>query len=276
MRDPFLLDGPAVIAFSGGRTSGLMLHNIIRAHGGSLPDDVAVVFCNTGKEHNATLDFVEECSQRWSVPIHWVEWREAEEPRDRWRVVTHATASRNGEPFAAVIRRKSYLPNPVERFCTAEMKIQVTHRYILRGLGWDAEYTKAVGLRADESGRVARGRGRAQASKDPWLTSYPLFHAGITVRDVVAFWRSQPFDLRLPLAPDGTTPQGNCDLCFLKGAGKLSSIIAAEPQRAQWWADQEAAIGATFRNDRPSYAAMMQQMQLLPPDDDTPDCNCTY
>lgn len=276
MRDPFLLDGPATIAFSGGRTSGVMLHNIIRAHGGSLPDDVVPVFCNTGKEHNATLDFVQECAERWGVLIRWIEWRDADEPRDRWREVTHATASRDGEPFAAVIRRKSYLPNPVKRFCTVEMKIHATHKYLQHGLGWDDGYNKAIGLRYDEPHRVARARGRAAAGGDPWSLSFPLYNARLTVRDVVGFWRGQPFDLGLPLAPNGTTPTGNCDLCFLKGAGKLSSIIAAEPHRAQWWADQEAAIGATFRKDRPSYAAMMQQMQLLPPDDDTPDCNCTY
>ena len=56
----FLIEGPAVIAFSGGRTSGLMLYRILEAHGGALPDDVVPVFCNTGKEHHATLDFVRD------------------------------------------------------------------------------------------------------------------------------------------------------------------------------------------------------------------------
>lgn len=269
------LPTPLVIAFSGGRTSGLMLWMLLDHFGGTLPDDVAVVFCNTGKEHDATLDFVEDCSKQWAVPIHWVEWQPAKEPRNRWRRVDHATASRNGEPFAGVIRSRSYLPNPVSRFCTQEMKIHATHRYLRHGLGWDSGYAKAIGLRADEPRRVAKGRGREQAGGDPWTLEFPLYDAGITVRDVVEFWRGQPFDLQLPLAPDGTTPTGNCDLCFLKGAGKIASIIAAEPTRAIWWAEQEAAMGATFRNDRPSYAAMMQQRQLLPADEDTMDCGCT-
>ena len=38
--NPYLITGPAVIAFSGGRTSGYMLHEIIAAHGGTLPPDV--------------------------------------------------------------------------------------------------------------------------------------------------------------------------------------------------------------------------------------------
>lgn len=266
---------PLVIAFSGGRTSGLMLRMLIDAYGGTLPDDVVPVFCNTGKEHDKTLDFVEECSQRWAVRIRWVEWAEHDEPSMRWREVTHATASRNGEPFRAVIARKKFPPNPVTRFCTIEMKIHASHRFVRHGLGWENGYAKAIGLRYDEPRRVARARGREQAGGDPWTIEFPLYDAGITVADVVKFWREQPFDLHLPLAPNGTTPTGNCDLCFLKGAGKIASIIAAEPERADWWAQIETDIGATFRNDRPSYAGMKSQASLAFDGEDNIDCNCT-
>jgi 3''-phosphoadenosine 5''-phosphosulfate sulfotransferase (PAPS reductase)/FAD synthetase and related enzymes len=265
------LSTPLIIAFSGGRTSGLMLRMILDHFGGTLPDDVVPIFCNTGKEHDRTLDFVEEVSQRWAVKIRWVEWADAEVPKDRWREVDHKTASRNGEPFAALIRRKQFMPNPVTRFCTSETKINATHRFVKSTLGWENHYDKAIGLRYDEPARVGRGRA---AKGDAWELCFPLYDARITVADVSAFWKASPFDLQLPNM-NGTTPLGNCDLCFLKGAGKLASIIAAEPHRAIWWAEQERAIGATFRNDRPSYAAMQSQMQLLPEQDDTIDCACT-
>ena len=48
--NPYKIPRPALISFSGGRTSGFMLHNIIQAYGGKLPDDIHVVFANTGKE----------------------------------------------------------------------------------------------------------------------------------------------------------------------------------------------------------------------------------
>ena len=48
--DVYKVDGPALISFSGGRTSGYMLFRILEAYGGSLPDDMHVVFANTGKE----------------------------------------------------------------------------------------------------------------------------------------------------------------------------------------------------------------------------------
>ena len=50
MADPYLITGPALISFSGGRTSAYMLKMILDAHGGTLPDDVHVCFANTGKE----------------------------------------------------------------------------------------------------------------------------------------------------------------------------------------------------------------------------------
>ena len=40
MLNPYLIKGPALISFSGGRTSGYMLNHILEAHGGRLPDDV--------------------------------------------------------------------------------------------------------------------------------------------------------------------------------------------------------------------------------------------
>ena len=115
--NPYKIEGPALISFSGGRTSGFMVWNIIQAHGGTLPEDVYVTFANTGKEAPETLDFVHEIGQKWGVKIHWLELYFGEErPVYRTKEVTYETASRNGEPFEALIDRRKYLPNPVARF----------------------------------------------------------------------------------------------------------------------------------------------------------------
>jgi 3'-phosphoadenosine 5'-phosphosulfate sulfotransferase (PAPS reductase)/FAD synthetase len=63
------IDGPALISFSGGRTSGYMLWHILDAYDGKLPDDVHVCFANTGKEREETLRFVHECGSRWGVSL---------------------------------------------------------------------------------------------------------------------------------------------------------------------------------------------------------------
>lgn len=263
MTDPFLIDGPALISFSGGRTSAYMLYRIVQAHGGELPADVLVTFANTGKEMPQTLDFVNECGERWGVDIVWLEYADNDNPQLRWRVVNYNTASRNGEPFDALLKRKGYLPNPVARFCTIELKIRAMKFFAQQAQGWD-DWTNVLGLRADEPVRVSRSR----AQREVWENAMPLAEAGITKRDVQEFWNAQNFDLRLPNI-NGTTPGGNCDLCFLKSTANLQAIMRSAPDLAKWWIDAEATAaaangkrdGSRFRKDRPSYAAMLDAVQ---------------
>lgn len=232
--NPYRIAGPACISFSGGRTSGYMLRRIVDAYGGTLPDDVLVCFANTGKEREETLDFVHRVERAWAVTIHWVEFKRG--------TIDYAGASRNGEPYEALVTSKAYLPNAVTRFCTTELKVLPIKRFMLsRGI---QHWTMVLGLRADEPRRVSRAR---QPNKEQWDTACPLASAGATVETVRDFWRGQPFDLQL--APH----EGNCDLCFLKGRGKLADIIRTMPDRADWWIAQEDRIGATFRKDRLSY-----------------------
>jgi len=258
-----------------------MLYKILEAHQMSLPEEAVVCFANTGKEEKATLKFVHDCSVNWNVPIVWLEYTEAEESKDRFKVVTYETASRNGEPFEAVIRKKNYLPNPVTRFCTIEMKIRTIANYLL-SIGMcekrsHGEYMSWVGIRADEPRRAAKiPRDRT-----------PLVAAGVTKEMVGEFWRNQSFDLELPNI-NGVTYHGNCDLCFLKGASQTMSLITEKPERAVWWAKMEALAlalaskpdGARFRKDRPSYASMMQftkdQTDMFDPNEETIACFCGY
>lgn len=274
MRDPFLINGPTCISFSGGRTSAYMLHRVLEANGG-LPKEAIVCFANTGKEDEATLEFVRDCSVNWSVPIAWLEWRDTEA---KFEVVTFETASRNGEPFEALIRKRNYLPNPVTRFCTIDLKIRPIGRYLL-SLGMadtktEAENMSMIGMRADEQRRAAKIADKSRI---------PLVTAGITKEDVGAFWSAQPFDLGLP-NNNGVTMHGNCDLCFLKGGAQILSLIAEKPERAIWWVKIEALAlaskpsGAHFRTDRPSYASMLQftkdQVDMFDPNEEAISCFC--
>ena len=43
----------------------------------------------------------------------------------------------NGEPFAALIKARRYAPNPVARFCTADLKIRAIKEYLVDMLGWE-------------------------------------------------------------------------------------------------------------------------------------------
>ena len=65
MSNPYKIDSPTCISFSGGRTSAYMLYKVLQAHQMSLPDEAIVCFANTGKEDEATLRFVQDCSERY-------------------------------------------------------------------------------------------------------------------------------------------------------------------------------------------------------------------
>lgn len=256
------IKGPAVISFSGGRTSGYMLWRILQECGGTLPPDVYVVFSNTGVEREETLEFVRDCGVHFKVPIHWVEYRDGNE---KYAEVSFETASRNGEPFAALTKRRNYLPNPVTRFCTQELKIRCIKRFMVargyvkrgqgRGVSGGAPYwTNYVGIRADEPRRLSRGN----KVNDLYDVEHPLAKWGVTHRMVREFWAAQSFDLKL------SSYEGNCTLCFLKGTDKILRLMRDKPELAQWWIDQENTAsaskpsGARFRKDRPPYSELLK------------------
>lgn len=234
---PYLLpEGNVQIAFSGGRTSAFMLHEILEANGG-LPDRCEVTFQNTGREMPQTLDFVREVGERWQVPITWLEYR-ATAPH--FEIVGYQGAARNGEPFEALLRRRKYLPNQEQRFCTEELKIRTAKRY-LRSIGWD-RWTAARGIRADEQHRL-----NGAAPKDRWVNWHPLDTAGVTRRDIADFWERQPFDLALPNVK-GKCWLGNCDGCFLKSESSIASLTRDYPERAVWWEEMEMEVSGLTKS----------------------------
>jgi 3'-phosphoadenosine 5'-phosphosulfate sulfotransferase (PAPS reductase)/FAD synthetase len=268
--DPFKIDSPTCISFSGGRTSAYMLWRVLQSNGG-LPGEALVCFANTGKEDEATLAFVQECSEQWSVPITWLEYRSDGAPW--YAAVDFDTASRAGEPFEAMVRKERFLPSAVQRLCTSRLKVRTMHRH-LRVLGW-TEWDQFIGIRADEQRRVAkiRARGTSTETKDETMC-VPLADAGVTVQDVGAFWAAQPFNLGLPTV-NGRTLHGNCDLCFLKPAvwwAHMESVAQAE------FVEKRSSDGWRFRIDRPSYAQMLQyateQRDMFDKDEEAIACFC--
>lgn len=262
MRDPFKIDGPTCLSFSGGSTSGYMLRRTLDAN---TPEDIArylrVAFANTGCEHEKTLEFVRDCENNWGIPIEWVEYRDDDAG---YALVNFETASRNGEPFEAIIRKRKYLPNPVTRFCTSELKIRTMHKR-LKSLGWHETldgWDQFIGIRADEPRRVSKIRARGVSTETVKESMcMPLADAGVGYQEVDSFWEAQPFKLNLPRR-NGRTTSGNCVLCFLKPAAQILSLVHEEPKHAVIMIRLESTpfaskpSGAVFRSDRPTYAQM--------------------
>lgn len=262
--NPFFLTGPALISFSAGRSSAEMLRRILDAHEGQLPQDVHVVFDNTGDEDERTLRFAHECAARWGQHIHWIEYRDDERG---YEVVSYNSASRNGEPFDALIARKAteespvgYVPNRGAPYCSIELKARTTRDWAYGELGWrGVRWNVALGLRHDEQPRVMGAIGRNLSGKDPWRNVMPLDAAKVSKRDIIRSWfGGDRIDLTIPPEnlPRGfdlglLDEEGNCVFCWKKSLTKRRRLIRRAIDRGDTaqllrWIARERRTGTTF------------------------------
>lgn len=241
------------ISFSGGRTSAYMTWRLMQEKRAS--HDIVVVFANTGQEHERSLEFVDQCDRVFGFGTVWVECVVNPEHGQgtTHKVVTFATASRDGAPFEAMIRKYG-IPNRSYPHCTRELKQAPMYSFI-REYGWQpGTYKVAVGIRADEIDRM---------TTNPELI-YPLISAGINKSDVITWWSRQPFDLQI------AEHQGNCVWCWKKSLRKHLTLAKESPAIFDFPARMEreyAHAGAGegprvfFRNHRTAaqIVAMAQQ-----------------
>jgi 3'-phosphoadenosine 5'-phosphosulfate sulfotransferase (PAPS reductase)/FAD synthetase len=286
MHNPFKITEPTCISFSGGRTSAYMLWRVLQAHGGELPPDAIVCFANTGKEEEATLQFVHDCQTNWGVKIHWLEWRDNQLGYD---VVSFETASRNGEPFRDMCIKRKALPNGFMRFCTGELKIDILHKFIRdQGYGTkESPCNQMMGIRSDEQRRVVKMRGKGGLDHNkPWIGDFltPLADANVVAMHIGDFWEKQPFNLNTPMI-NGKSYHSNCDLCFHKPVKQIVSLIQEKPERAIWWMEMEqyakenfAKSVIHFSRDHPTYATMSKysadQLDMFSADEESIACFC--
>jgi 3'-phosphoadenosine 5'-phosphosulfate sulfotransferase (PAPS reductase)/FAD synthetase len=272
--DHFKIQGPAQLNISGGRTSGYMLWRILQAWGGRLPPDVHALFANTGREREETLDFLHEIEVRWGVPLVWLEYcrvpgQPVVDPENSsyigchgHRIVNYDTADRQSGPFDAILQVKAefrkqakglppVLPNVPQRFCSGELKQRTMLRY-MDTLGYDG-WECVIGFRADEQHRVARLGGLKERQSIDFTA--PMARAGVTEKDVLDFWKRQPFDLQLE------SYEGNCDFCFLKRRGVIERLMREQPHLVQKWIDDEKWTDQTYRKDRPSYGQLLESVR---------------
>jgi len=193
-----------LISFSGGKTSAYMTHYILN----NLTDryNCVVVFSNTGREREETLEFVRDCDLYLGFKTVWVEAvimgvRKA----TAYRRTNFTTACRNGEPFESMIQKYG-IPNRDFPHCTRELKIRPIHAFAKEYFG-TTKYVSAIGIRADEVDRIQKGK-----------FIYPLIKLGVRKETINNFWNQMYFTLKLQ------EHQGNCIECWKKSFKKLNQI----------------------------------------------------
>lgn len=225
------------VAVSGGRTSGYMAYLLKNK-----PNHV-FFFQNTGRERPETYDFLDKLDKEFNLNLVWLEYS-CPDPNKKaeFNIVDYHTANRDGVPFSQLNNKRKAVPNKFKRFCSAELKVKTARRYI-RSLGLKPlRWNYALGYRIDEPQRKTR-------SDTMQNTITPLRDLGITVRDVVNFWKSQEFDLQLPLLPNGKTFGGNCMGCFWHSEYQNAHLCANRPKDIEWLINEEQRHGYTFNEE---------------------------
>lgn len=194
-------------------------------------DEIVVLFANTGQENEATLEFVRDCDAAFGFNTIWLEALPQQgKVGTKHKVVNFNTASRNGEPFEAVIDKYG-IPNQKFPQCTRELKLRPMKSY-LRKLGWrEKSYDIAIGIRADEAAR--RSNTAVQSN-----IVYPLLDWLPTTKPQVnLFWSTQSFRLNL------AGYQGNCKTCWKKSFRKLMTIMDENPAQFNFFERMERDKG---------------------------------
>lgn len=248
-----------VLSFSGGRTSAYMTIELLKQE---KYKNSVVLFANTGKEDEGTLRFVNDVDNFIGNKIIWVEYC----PEKNYKVVNFKSASRNGQPFEALIKKRKYVPNVVTRYCTQELKIRVMKKYCKEELKWK-HWTNLVGIRYDEPQRW--NKSKSVERKEVFDIEHPLVKMKVTKQIILDYWKNMLFDLNI------NEHEGNCDLCFLKGKKKKQAILRVHPERFQWWIEMEKLTGTTFVKDY-SYYDLVRWLNIQPEFnfDDSIDCFC--
>lgn len=193
-----------LISFSGGRTSAFMTQWLLENKKDKY--NMKVIFSNTGREHEQTLDFIDKCDKFFGFNLIWIEPVVTHKAGIgiRSRIVDYNTAKRNGEPFEDIIKKYS-IPNRTSPFCSEYMKRNAIRSFVKTELKWKLkDYQVAIGIRADEFDRIS-----SNFKRDRII--YPLIHWVKTNRsDVNKYWLNMPFDLELK------SYEGNCKTCWKK------------------------------------------------------------
>lgn len=204
------------ISFSGGRTSAYMTKKII--DNWSDKYDFIIIFANTGLEHPKTLEFIHNCDTHFGFNTVWVEGvvHYGERKASTHKIVNFETASRNGEPFEAYIKKYG-IPNSAFPQCTRELKLYPMQSY-LRSLGINHKrIPTAIGIRNDEKRRVSKSAD-VENIIYPLVTDWPS-----DKQDVLDWWEDQEFDLGMDEF------EGNCLGCYKKSFKKHFMQIRRDP-----------------------------------------------
>ena len=225
------MNKPHVVKFSGGRSSGMMLMELLKKKALNPERGDVIIFNNTSAEHPATYEFSRKmkslAEQKYNIPFFWVEYQTYEDSsRHGWRrnpayrLVNenpYSDSNKNGycdkgEVYEEMVSLNGFLPNMLTRSCTLSLKIFITNSFLTDWL-------------AQKSGIERLGHyGDAARITDEDVITIHKTHKGSTPDKILLakrkFVRDRQFVRDSALWKDFT----NADLCFNNEEVKKSVI----------------------------------------------------
>jgi len=192
------------LGISGGKDSTAALLWLVK-ESGTPHDKIRVTFCDTGNEHQITYDYIAMLS-RDVFPIETIK-----PPLD----------------FYELAKKKGRFPSVKARFCTQELKIFPSQRYVLSLMRDGAKVLLLTGVRASESAK------RADLPEFEWDSFYacdmyrPLLHWSLD--DVWAMLAKYGVP-RNPLYDYGAKRVG-CLPCIMSRKSEIRMIAKNFPER---------------------------------------------
>ena len=144
------MNKPHIIKFSGGRSSGMMLMELLKNNKLDPERGDVIVFNNTSAEHSATYEFTRSMKklseEKHNIPFFWIEYQTYEDSsnsyqwsrKPSYKLVNEQPFSQEnpngyrykGEVFEEMISLGGFLPSMVSRICTVSMKIFITNAFL--------------------------------------------------------------------------------------------------------------------------------------------------
>lgn len=143
------MNTPHIVKFSGGRSSGMMLMEMLKQRALKPERGDVIVFNNTSAEHPATYRFTREmknlAEEKYNIPFFWIEYKTFEDAgKHGWKrnpsyrlVNENEYSERNkdgyrfqGEVYEELLSHSTFLPNMRDRSCTKWLKIFTTNAFL--------------------------------------------------------------------------------------------------------------------------------------------------
>jgi len=201
-----------------------------------------------------------------------------------------------GRTFEDIITKghgKVALPTPIRRFCTVEMKIEPIFNYWYEHINEIVE--TRIGFRANETKRAKTMMNRCaqtggvmtfktivgkskNGNRNKWadipyqIPAFPLINDVIYKDKIENFWKDKPVRFAY---------MNNCVGCMHRSPVLLKHMDNKEPNKIQWFIDQEERAMKSYKNNQWKEGITYQQIrnsltQMKLFDDDFNECDTGY